>query len=80
MWHLRREFGIQWGHVSSSDLVHWAFLPAALKPTPDGYDADGCFSGSALLDKSGTPTIIYTGAAAAHISSSFLIRLPPGDS
>lgn len=52
-----REFDICWGHVASRDLVHWSWLPVALEPTPDGFDADGCFSGSALLDKNGTPTI-----------------------
>ena len=56
-----REFGLTWGHVVSTDLVHWAWLPIALEPTRGGYDADGCFSGSAVVDQNGTPTIIYTG-------------------
>lgn len=60
---MSREFGICWGHASSGDLVHWSWLPIALEPTPDGYDADGCFSGSALLDANGTPTILYTGVS-----------------
>ena len=39
------DFGIVWGHAISSDLVHWEHLPNALKPSPGGLDADGCFSG-----------------------------------
>lgn len=48
-----------WGHVKSKDLVHWEHLPIALAPG-DGYDLDGCFSGSAV-DDNGTLTLIYTG-------------------
>lgn len=51
---------IHWGHALSSDLVHWQHLPVALTPTPDGPDADGCWSGC-LVDDHGVPTLIYTG-------------------
>jgi beta-fructofuranosidase len=51
---------MHWAHVTSPDLVHWRHEPIALAPTPDGYDRDGVFSGSAVLDR-GTPTVIYTG-------------------
>lgn len=55
------DFGIVWGHVVSSDLVHWERLPLALEPSFGGLDADGCFSGCAVVDTDGTPTILYTG-------------------
>ena len=51
---------IHWGHASSTDLTHWQDELQALAPTPDGPDAEGCFSGSfALID--GVPTLYYTG-------------------
>lgn len=51
---------IHWGHATSPDLVHWTHRPLALTPTPDGPDADGCWSGCAV-DDDGTPTLVYTG-------------------
>ena len=48
-----------WGHVKSSDLAHWQPLPIALAPS-EAYDADGCFSGSAI-EKNGRLWLIYTG-------------------
>jgi beta-fructofuranosidase len=56
---------MHWAHATSPDMVHWFHEPIALAPTPGGYDRDGVFSGSAVLD-GGTPTVIYTGV------------LPPG--
>lgn len=52
---------MQWGHASSTDLVHWSHHPIALTPDPDGPDRDGCFSGGAFLNKAGVPTFIYYG-------------------
>lgn len=51
---------IHWGHASSVDLVHWRPEPIALAPGPDGPDADGCWSGSAVAGPEG-PVILYTG-------------------
>lgn len=51
---------MHWGHAKSDDLVNWTHLPIALAPSPDGPDADGCFSGCAV-DVHGTTTLIYTG-------------------
>lgn len=51
---------IHWGHAVSEDLVHWRDLPIALAPTPGGCDADGCWTGCAVVD-GGVPTFIYTG-------------------
>lgn len=51
---------MHWGHAVSQDLVQWTHLPIALTPTPDGPDADGCWSGCAV-DDDGIPTLVYTG-------------------
>ncbi|NGZ73948.1 glycoside hydrolase family 32 protein [Saccharibacillus alkalitolerans] len=48
-----------WGHLKSRDLAHWEHLPVALAPSED-YDADGCFSGSAI-EKDGRLWLMYTG-------------------
>ena len=52
---------IHWGHARSEDLCTWIVEPVALSPDPDGPDRDGCWSGCAVIDTDGTPTIIYTG-------------------
>jgi beta-fructofuranosidase len=51
---------MHWGHAMSEDLMHWTHMPVALAPSPDGPDADGCFSG-VVVDVNGVPTLIYTG-------------------
>lgn len=48
---------MHWGHVVSSDLVHWKHKPIALAPE-ESYEK-GCFSGSAV-DDNGILTLIYT--------------------
>lgn len=48
--------GFCWGHVSSSDLVHWRHHADALSP---GNGDGGCFSGGAFLDDDGTAYITY---------------------
>lgn len=52
---------MHWNHAVSDDMIHWRHLPIALAPTPNGDDAEGCFTGSAVVDDNGTATIIYTG-------------------
>ncbi len=51
---------MHWGHAMSPDLIHWRHLPVALAPTPNGPDAGGCFSGSALPFAGGV-AVVYTG-------------------
>ena len=51
---------MHWAHATSPDMVRWEHKPVAIAPTPGGFDRDGVFSGSAVLDN-GKPTIIYTG-------------------
>ncbi|MEO6803462.1 MAG: glycoside hydrolase family 32 protein, partial [Granulicella sp.] len=48
---------MHWAHAVSPDMVHWQRLPVALAPTPGGPDAQGCFTGSAVLYK-GRPTFL----------------------
>ncbi len=51
---------MHWGHATSSDLLHWEFLPAALAPD-EYYDKDGVFSGSAITLEDGRHLLMYTG-------------------
>jgi beta-fructofuranosidase len=50
---------VHWGHVSSTDLLHWTEQPVALFPRPAGIDAAGCWSGC-IVDDGGVPTAVYT--------------------
>ncbi len=49
-----------WGHVTSTDLLHWQHEPVALLPT-EVYESHGCYSGSAVSDEQGRLTLVYTG-------------------
>ncbi|MBN1565617.1 MAG: glycoside hydrolase family 32 protein [Anaerolineae bacterium] len=51
---------IHWGHAVSEDLVHWTDWPVALKPSSEGADQGGCWSGCAV-NHDGVPTLIYSG-------------------
>lgn len=51
---------LQWAHLVSRDMVHWEDMPLALETEKSGIDPDGCWSGSALVDKEGIPRIFYT--------------------
>lgn len=55
---------MHWGHAVSLDMVHWKHLPVALAPTPGGPDADGCFSGTAVV-RNGRVVVLYTGVVSA---------------
>ncbi|MCX8074364.1 MAG: glycoside hydrolase family 32 protein [Clostridia bacterium] len=50
---------MHWGHAVSRDLIRWEYMPIALAPDKE-YDADGCFSGSAI-EKDGMLYVAYTG-------------------
>lgn len=52
---------INWGHFSSSDLIHWTEHKPALAPEYD-YDRIGIWSGHAVIDNDGKPAIMYTGS------------------
>ena len=51
---------MHWGHATSTDLINWKYLPAAMAPDEE-YDKDGCFSGSAVATDAGKHVLIYTG-------------------
>jgi beta-fructofuranosidase len=48
--------GFCWGHISSSDLVHWRHHPDAIGP---GHGDEGCFSGGAFVDDDGAAYLSY---------------------
>jgi len=52
-----------WGHASSIDLVHWVYHPTALAPEP-GDPEVAIYSGGAVLNKDGVPTLVYHGYGA----------------
>ncbi len=52
-----------WGHVTSTDLVHWTHRAVALSPGTEGSDRDGCWSGCARMFD-GKPALFYTGVVA----------------
>lgn len=51
---------MHWGHAVTKDLVSWEFLPTALAPDMP-YDAEGCWSGSAVELPDGRQLLVYTG-------------------
>ena len=50
-----------WGHVSSTDLIHWQRQPPMLSPGPEG----GIYSGNAFIDKKGRVVLSYLGTKVA---------------
>ena len=62
--------GFCWGHISSSDLLHWRHHPDAIGP---GHGDEGCFSGGAFVDDDGSAHLSYWmlwGAKGIGIASS----------
>ena len=60
------DWGLVWGHASSSDLVDWEHEAIAIEPTLEQYDADGCWSGNVAIDDDGIATMLYTGVRSDH--------------
>jgi beta-fructofuranosidase len=64
--------GIKWGHVSSTDLLHWRQDPIALVNRPGELDQYGCWSGS-VTDDAGVPTAVYSAVADKSFRSVVLL-------
>ena len=52
----REGSGFCWGHVSSSDLLHWRHHPDGIGP---GAGDEGCFSGGGFVDDDGSAYLSY---------------------
>ena len=63
---------MHWAHAVSPDMVHWKRLPIALAPTPGSADAEGCFTGTAVV-QDGRPTFLYTGVQRASAADATLV-------
>jgi beta-fructofuranosidase len=50
---------LNWGHMTSPDLLTWTEMPVALTPELP-YESKGCWSGS-VIDHEGKLTLVYTG-------------------
>jgi beta-fructofuranosidase len=50
---------LNWGHMTSPDLLRWTEMPVALTPELP-YESKGCWSGS-VIDHQGKLTLVYTG-------------------
>ncbi len=62
---------LNWGHMTSPDLLRWTEMPVALTPELP-YECKGCWSGS-VIEHEGKLTLIYTAVdeAKAGISLAF---------
>ncbi len=52
---------VSWGHVTSTDLVHWQSHEPAIRPHPGLPDRDGCWSGNTVRAPDGTLRAFYSG-------------------
>jgi sucrose-6-phosphate hydrolase SacC (GH32 family) len=51
---------ICWGHLVSTDTVHWRPVIDAIVPTENTVVPDGVWSGCAALDSNGVPILFFT--------------------
>ncbi len=58
--------GINWGHLTSPDMVTWTPRPEILQPTEGSVAPDGLWSGASTYDKDGNPVIFFTAGDYAH--------------
>jgi len=52
-----------WGHLSSTDLVHWHCHTTAIRISPGDPDRHA-YAGGSLVNKDGVPTLMYHGIGA----------------
>ncbi|HME56298.1 MAG TPA: glycoside hydrolase family 32 protein [Candidatus Lokiarchaeia archaeon] len=48
-----------WGHMKSTDMVHWTHLPIAFGPSW-ALGENGCWSGCCIKGPDGNPCVLYT--------------------
>ena len=63
------------GHATSKDLVNWVDQGIALYPSKD-FDANGCFSGSALEVDKKNVSILYVCCLSKKSIPKIFIKLP----
>ncbi len=51
---------IRWGHLVSTDMVHWRDAQDTVFPEKNTVDPDGAWAGGSVLDSNGVPVIFYT--------------------
>ncbi|WP_235950185.1 GH32 C-terminal domain-containing protein [Paenibacillus apii] len=51
---------IRWGHLVSTDMVHWRDAKDAVIPEKNAVDPDGAWAGGSVLDGNDVPVIFYT--------------------
>jgi beta-fructofuranosidase len=69
----KTEWGaMHWGHVKTKDFICWENMPCAIAPDTE-YDAQGCFSGSALQWKE-KHVLVYTGITDKVENQKHIIR------
>jgi beta-fructofuranosidase len=49
---VHRGVAVEWGHATTTDLVHWTVHRPAMSPVPGGLDTDGSYSGNTVLEGS----------------------------
>ena len=54
----KNDTGYLFGHVSSTDMVHWTWHPTVLGPATTGH---GMYSGTGFFTKDGQPAMVYHG-------------------
>jgi len=64
----KRGTGVLYGHVSSTDMVHWKWHPTVLGPANTGH---GMYSGTGFFTKDGRPVMIYHGKGSGYNQISF---------
>ncbi|BDZ40147.1 glycosyl hydrolase family 32 [Microbacterium suwonense] len=66
-----KDVPVEWGHASTTDLINWRLHRPAMSPLPGARDADGCWSGNALVDGSEVHAY-YSGKTAGDTYQSVL--------
>lgn len=70
---------IAWGHLISRDMIRWEDCPLALTPEGGTVSPDGCWSGSALVDREGKPRIYFTAGNDAVFPNQSVALATPAD-